>query len=469
MVETPSTSTSSQTVVGTLTAITVESTSSVEETLSTSTSSPTVSGTLTATTVESTSFVEETPSSSILSSSVVSSSSESPTESSSSVEETRTSQVSTTVVVTPTPSPTPPGLVGEFGSYLQYTLPVGYLKFGFNITLEFTSLSTEGVLLFIGNGSDFMSLELRGGYLVFSYNLGGDTAVLYSRQRYSDGEYHIVMLHRAGTEGSIVVDNSDVRSGRSGGSLSGLDVIYLPLFVGGVPRHANLKGLLAPGEVSRPSMFGCLSQLVVNARILNLMSPDQSEGTLGCPSAVSNVASFSGNGYVQLMDSWTPGERFTVTLSFRTTTCFGILFYLANTDEFVRDYISLELIDGRIRFTFDNGLGAVAMESASPGKDRLCSNEWVDIVVTKNGNEGQVKVDGIVVSMQSSEFALTHITAAHPLYIGGVADGLRARQGIDTPAFDGCIRDVTLTNFGRVISPLFVQASSAVNTVLGTC
>ena len=61
------------------------------------------------------------------------------------------------------------------------------------------------------------------------------------------------------------------------------------------------------------------------------------------------------------------------------------------------------------------------MESASPGKDRLCSNEWVDIVVTKNGNEGQVKVDGIVVSMQSSEFALTHITAAHPLYIGGVA------------------------------------------------
>ena len=99
---------------------------------------------------------------------------------------------------------------------------------------------------------------------------------------------------------------------------------------------------------SRPSMFGCLSQLVVNARILNLMSPDQSEGTLGCPSAVSNVASFSGNGYVQLMDSWTPGEHFTVTLSFRTTTCFGILFYLANTDEFVRDYISLELIDGRV-------------------------------------------------------------------------------------------------------------------------
>ena len=61
--------------------------------------------------------------------------------------------------------------------------------------------------------------------------------------------YVQVMLHRAGTEGSIVVDNSDVRSGRSGGSLSGLDVIYLPLFVGGVPRDANLKGLLAPGEV----------------------------------------------------------------------------------------------------------------------------------------------------------------------------------------------------------------------------
>ena len=99
---------------------------------------------------------------------------------------------------------------------------------------------------------------------------------------------------------------------------------------------------------SRPSVVGCFSQLIVNRRTLDLSSPDSREGAFGCPSVVSNVASFGGSGYVQLMDSWFPGERFEVSLQFRTTVCDGILFYLANTDIDNGDYILLELVDGRV-------------------------------------------------------------------------------------------------------------------------
>ena len=59
-----------------------------------------------------------------------------------------------------------------------------------------------------------------------------------------------VVLYREGVDGAITVDGTDVRLGRSpGDAYTGLDVINLPLYVGGVPRDMVPRGILGLGEV----------------------------------------------------------------------------------------------------------------------------------------------------------------------------------------------------------------------------
>ena len=85
-------------------------------------------------------------------------------------------------------------LSGVYGSFLSFAVFEEDLKLGFNITIEFRALSSEGVVLFVGNNSvgDFLALELKAGYLVYSFNLGAETAVLRSRETYDDGQFHMV-------------------------------------------------------------------------------------------------------------------------------------------------------------------------------------------------------------------------------------------------------------------------------------
>lgn len=93
-------------------------------------------------------------------------------------------------------------------------------------------------------------------------------------------------------------------------------------------------------------MIACFSQLSVNLKPFDLSAPLGSQGVTDCPAMVTNEATFSGNGFVQILDAFSPGVAFTVSLWFRTAVCDGILFYLANLDPSATDYTSLELIAG---------------------------------------------------------------------------------------------------------------------------
>ena len=50
----------------------------------------------------------------------------------------------------------------------------------FHFSITFKAENRDGLLLFIGDGSsrDYAALEIRNGYLTFSFNLGEDTASL---------------------------------------------------------------------------------------------------------------------------------------------------------------------------------------------------------------------------------------------------------------------------------------------------
>ncbi|XP_069467045.1 basement membrane-specific heparan sulfate proteoglycan core protein isoform X3 [Ambystoma mexicanum] len=112
-----------------------------------------------------------------------------------------------------------------------------------------------------GKGKDFVSLGLKDGHLVFSYQLGSGEANIMSEDPVNDGEWHRVTAIREGKEGSIQIDGEDLASGQSPGKnlmLNTKGSIYL----GGMP---NMK-TLTNGKYSA-GITGCIKNVVLmNAR-----------------------------------------------------------------------------------------------------------------------------------------------------------------------------------------------------------
>ena len=76
----------------------------------------------------------------------------------------------------------------------------------FSIVLEFQTASSDAILLYLQGSvyADFLALQLRGGILVFSYNLGSGRIDIQSEDTYDDGEIHTVMRI------SLVVYNNNI-------------------------------------------------------------------------------------------------------------------------------------------------------------------------------------------------------------------------------------------------------------------
>ncbi|XP_050787085.1 basement membrane-specific heparan sulfate proteoglycan core protein isoform X3 [Gopherus flavomarginatus] len=179
-----------------------------------------------------------------------------------------------------------PGQYGAYfqdGGYLalpQHVLPRSHPKSPETIELEVRTRSLNGLLLWQGvvtgqpalkphatneeegqNGKakDFISLGLRDGHLVFSYQLGSGEASIVSEDPINDGEWHRVTAIREGRRGSIQVDGEELVSGESPGSNVMVNT-QGSVYIGGAPA---IQALTA-GKF-RSGITGCLKNLVLSS------------------------------------------------------------------------------------------------------------------------------------------------------------------------------------------------------------
>ncbi|XP_031762630.1 basement membrane-specific heparan sulfate proteoglycan core protein isoform X7 [Xenopus tropicalis] len=181
-----------------------------------------------------------------------------------------------------------PGLYGSFfsdDSYIalpKHVFPRSRPEAPETIELEIRTSSSEGVILWQGmvshssenhllgtnqeeneqsKGKDFISLGLKDGHLVFSYQLGSGEANIRSEDPVNDGEWHRIVAVREGKLGSIQIDGEDSVSGASPGRnimVNTKGSVYL----GGAPNVKTLTG----GKFSS-GINGCIKNLVIlNAR-----------------------------------------------------------------------------------------------------------------------------------------------------------------------------------------------------------
>uniref|UniRef100_H0W6G2 Basement membrane-specific heparan sulfate proteoglycan core protein n=1 Tax=Cavia porcellus TaxID=10141 RepID=H0W6G2_CAVPO len=133
------------------------------------------------------------------------------------------------------------------------------------IELEVRTSTANGLLLWQGvvgeasRGKDFISLGLKDGHLVFSYQLGSGEARLVSEDPINDGEWHRVTVLREGRRGSIRVDGEELVRGQSPGPNVAVNTKG-SVYIGGAPDVATLTG----GRFSS-GITGCIKNLVLHS------------------------------------------------------------------------------------------------------------------------------------------------------------------------------------------------------------
>ncbi|KAL2091752.1 hypothetical protein ACEWY4_011550 [Coilia grayii] len=144
-----------------------------------------------------------------------------------------------------------------------------------NMFLRFKSTSTDGLLLWRGDvrpNSDFLSLGLQDGALVFSYNLGSGAASIVLNGTFNDGRWHRVKAVRDAQFGKLTVDDYGAVTGRSPGKMRQLNINGL-LYVGGMKEIA-----LQTNRQYMHGLVGCVSHFTLSTDYHLALVEDATDG-----------------------------------------------------------------------------------------------------------------------------------------------------------------------------------------------
>ncbi|XP_042308445.1 pikachurin isoform X1 [Sceloporus undulatus] len=171
-----------------------------------------------------------------------------------------------------------PQFIGR--SYLTYDSPDILKRVSgsrTNIFMRFKTTLMDGLLLWRGDSpmrpnSDFISLGLQDGALVFSYNLGSGIASITVNGSFNDGRWHRVKAVRDGQSGKVTVDDYGARTGKSPGMMRQLN-INGDLYVGGMKEIA-----LHTNRQYMRGLVGCISHFTLSTDYHISLVEDAADG-----------------------------------------------------------------------------------------------------------------------------------------------------------------------------------------------
>ncbi|XP_069820865.1 pikachurin isoform X2 [Dendropsophus ebraccatus] len=146
-----------------------------------------------------------------------------------------------------------------------------------NAFMRFKTTVKDGLLLWRGDSpmrpnSDFISLGLQDGNLVFSYNLGSGMVSIMVNGTFNDGRWHRVKAVRDGQSGKVTVDDYGAKTGKSPGSMRQLN-INGDLYVGGMKEIA-----LHTNRQYMGGLIGCISHFTLSTDYHVSLVEDASDG-----------------------------------------------------------------------------------------------------------------------------------------------------------------------------------------------
>ncbi|OZC11109.1 laminin EGF-like protein [Onchocerca flexuosa] len=336
----------------------------------------------------------------------------------------------------------------EKGSILELPLPPRITRSAAytNIEFFFRTANTSGLMLFFGNElgvagtravptDDYIAIEVEKGHLRVVVNLGETPTQLISDSFVADGSWRKVAVDRVGKTIKLRVSppNSANYEEKKTKIIDGFkSVLNLHqkksrLFIGGIVPGVNISP-----DVHNRDFSGDIEDLRIHGETVGLWNAKKGSNY--------NVQalSFSGDGYsVHKLGIWNPRKQTIFSLTFQTYSPDGLLLYLGKE----RDFLSLELQDGRVKLSFDFGSGVGRLTST--GKNYNDGRPH-SVYAHRLERHARMQVDENDVSEGDSPGTMFELSLSDVFYLGGVPSDVSTRTTV--VSFNGCIEHVKLDN-----------------------
>lgn len=218
-----------------------------------------------------------------------------------------------------------------------------YDKKKYLIVLQFKTFDEDSLLFFSSNSvtGDYVSLYLKGGRVVYQFNLGSTTRLtLQSRLKYNTGQWVRLAAERDKLEGILSVDDELLEGRVPTGGPSTLELDHVSIYYGGVPPNFTTESWPA---VSFKPFLGCMKDLQVDTTPLDLLSSDAFGIDPGCKQKPNQVTAFYGNGSFMELKSFPMKEEADLSFTFKTRQANALLLlstFQGQTKGPVRDAVS---------------------------------------------------------------------------------------------------------------------------------
>ena len=123
-----------------------------------------------------------------------------------------------------------------------------------------------------------------------------------------------------------------------------------------------------------------------------------------------------GNGYLELPCLEGVSKTFSIEIWFLTRAKDGVLLYNGQLTNGKGDFVSLNLVDGRLEFRFNLGSGIANITSP----DSVTLDTWHSVRISRLGSEGLLRLNNGTAARGHSGSPLKELNLELPLYVGGV-------------------------------------------------
>uniref|UniRef100_A0A674CCJ8 Laminin, alpha 1 n=1 Tax=Salmo trutta TaxID=8032 RepID=A0A674CCJ8_SALTR len=320
------------------------------------------------------------------------------------------------------------------------------------LTMTVKTSEPDNLLFYMGSSSsvDFMAVEMQHGKVAYLWDAGsGHTKLEYPDVQINNNKWHRINATRFGRHGTLSVHQLESEplpavKTTSPGSATILEVNKSTLiFVGG------LGGQIKSSVVKMTQFKGCMGEASLNEKNIGLWNYAEREGQCrGCfmsPQTEETSFHFDGSGY-SVVEKPLRSTSTSIVMLFKTLSPNGLLLYLASNG--TRDFLSIELVEGQVRLTFELGSGPLTLTS----NKAYNTGSWYKITLQRNKRKVYMAV---MAADNSSEKEIMEAespgTASDlnrsdldPIYIGGLPMSRPIRRQVVARSYVGCIKNMEI-------------------------
>ncbi|NXJ80686.1 LAMA2 protein, partial [Trogon melanurus] len=374
-------------------------------------------------------------------------------------------------------------------SYAMVSRPIRWNPNISTVMFKFRTFSSNALLMYLATDDlkDFMSVELSGGRIKVSYDLGSGTASVTSNQNHNDGKWKSFTLSRIQKQANISIIDIDTNEEEtiattSTGSHFGLNLKgHEKIYFGGLPTLRNLRP-----EVNLEKYTGCLKEIEISRTPYNILSsPDFVGLTKGCTLENIYTVSFPKPGFVELPPvSFDIGTE--INLSFSTKNESGIILFGTSGTvvpprrkrgypgrkaaslrrkrrQTGQAYYAVFLNRGRLEVHISTGIRDPHRITIRPEAGEFHDGRAHSIRIERAKGLFTVQVDED--KGQTQRLPTDQPISVRRLFVGGTTSQFQTAPLRNIPPFEGCIWNLVIN-----ATPMdFAQLMSFENADIGRC